>query len=168
MKHFSSCISPEGRFLYGIHKPAYSVTNLRVEEKIERLGTLDDRIAVNNKKNYPKSNLSIEKADWIFEIPNAFPFRGVTFIDKEWADASAANYGRIGLPPRKEVSFSQLLTQSGTDPDLLEKLPAPVLLALATCSTDPEYLRRIAAISCAIDFAPIDDPSGFHYRKSHR
>jgi hypothetical protein len=168
MKYFTSCISPKGRFRYGIHKPAYSVTNLRVEEKIEQLGTLQERVAVNNKANYPESNLTIEKADWIFEIPNALPFRGATFIDKEWADASANNYSRIGLPPRQEVSFSRLLTSTGIDPGLVEKLPAPLLLALATCSTDPEDLRRLAARSCAIDYDADSNPIGLHYRKDHR
>jgi hypothetical protein len=168
MKHYYSCVSPKGCFHYGIHKPAYNVANLRVNEKIEHLGTLDDLIAVSNRGNFPEANLEIEKADWIFEIPNAFPFRGTTFIDKEWADASASNSSRINLPPRKEVSFSQALSRSEIDPEFLDKLPAPMLLSLATCSTDPEDLRRIATLSCAMEFADNGDPLGLHYRKGPR
>lgn len=168
MKHFHSCISPAGCFHYGIHKPSYRVTNLRVEEKIKRLGTFTNRITVDNTRNYPEADPTIEKADWIFEIPNPFPFRGTTFIDKEWADTSASNYGRIGLPPRQEASFSELLSRTCSDPGLLEKLPAPVLLALATCSTDPEDLRRIATLCCAIDYAEDGNPIGLHYREGLR
>jgi hypothetical protein len=168
MSHFPSCISPEGRFRYGIHKPAYSVTNLRVNEKIQELGTLKDSIAVDNTRNFPEADVTVEKADWIFEIPNPFPFRGTTYIDKEWADASANNYGRIGLPLRKDVSFSDLLTRTGTDTCLLEKLPTPLQLALATCSTDPEDLRRLAAHCCELDYATDGAPTGLHYKKGHK
>ena len=168
MTPFSSCVAPTGRFLYGIHKPAYSVANLRVTQEIQNLGTLDDRTAVDNTRNFPPEDLSVAKADWIFEIPNPFPFRGATFIDKEWADASADNYGRIGLPARKDVSFSKLLSQTGTEAGLLEKLPPPLLLALATCSTDPEDLRRLAAMSCDLDYAADGRPIGLHYKKDHR
>lgn len=135
MKHFHSCISPSGCFHYGIHKPSYSVTNLRIEEKIERLGMLDDQIAVDNTRNYPEADPTIERADWIFEIPNPFPFRGTTFIDKEWADASASNYSRIRLPPRQEASFSELLSRTGSDPGLLESSPP------LSCSPWPPALR---------------------------
>ena len=165
MSHFPSCISPEGRFRYGIHKPAYSVTNLRVDEKIQELGTLQGRIAVDNTRNFPEANVTVAKADWIFEIPNPFPFRGATYIDKEWADASANNYSRIGLPLIKDVSFSDLLTQTGIDPDFLEKLPAPLLLALATCSTDLDDLQRLAALSCDLTYAADGTPTGLHYIK---
>ena len=165
---FSSCVSPEGRFLYGIHKPAYAVTNLRVNQEIQKLGTLDDRTAVDNTRNFPESDLTVAKAHWIFEIPNPFPFRGTTFIDKEWADASADNYGRIGLPARKDVSFFDLLSRTGTDTGLLEKLPGPLLLALATCSTDPKDLQRLAALSCDLEYAADGTPIGLHYKKNHR
>jgi hypothetical protein len=168
MSHFPSCISPEGRFQYGIHKPAYTVTNLRVQLRIQKLGTLPDRSAVDNRMNFPEANLTVTQADWIFEIPNPFPFRGATFIDKEWADASANNYGRIGLPARKDVSFSDLLIQTGTDTGLLEKLPAPLLLTLATCSTDPEDLQRLAALCCDLDYAADGTPTGLQYKKGRR
>jgi hypothetical protein len=168
MKQFPSCIAPEGRFQYGIHKPSYHVANLRAEAKIRQLGTLSDQTALNNAANYPQGSLNVDNADWIFEIPNAFPFRGTTFIDKEWADASADNYDRIRLPPRPEVSFSGLLARNSVDQALLEELPAPLLLALATTSTDPEDLRRLAARSCAMNFGPDGTPSGLVYGQGPR
>jgi hypothetical protein len=168
MRNFPSCVTPEGHFHYGIHKPAYTAANLRLEEKIQCLGTLPDQALVDNRKNFPENDVSVEAADWIFEIPNPFPFRGVTFIDKEWADASARDDSRISLPSRPEVSLSTLLTQTKTDPDLLEKLPAPMLLALATCSTDPDDLKRLAKLSCAINFANGDKPISLQYTKDNR
>ena len=168
MKQFSSCVAPGGRFYYGIHKPAYPVANLRAGEKIRQLGMLPDRTPLTNAANYPAEDLQVDNADWIFEIPNAFPFRGATYIDKEWADASAGNYDRIGLPPRQEVSFSDLLDRTGTDAGLLEKLPAPLQLALATTSTDPEDLRRLATLSCAMDFAADGTPAGLLYQHGPR
>ncbi len=168
MKHFSSCVTPQGRFRYGIHKPAYTVTNLRFDQKIKKLGILPDRTGFDNQRNFPERDVVIEKADWIFEIPNPFSFRGATFIDKEWADASAADYGRIGLPGRPEVSFSDMLAENDADPTLLEKLPAPLLLALATSSTDKTDLERLAKLSCAMDFADDGTPTGLHYAKDSR
>ncbi len=168
MRHFPSCVTPTGRFRYGIHKPAYTVTNLRPEEKIRRLGTLPDHSPVDNRSNFPDGDVPVGQADWIFEIPNPFPFRGVTFIDKEWADASAEDDARIRLPPRQEVSFSEVLTESATDPDLFDKLPAPMLLALATCSTDRNDLIRLAEMSCDIVKADDGTPTGLTYTEDSR
>ena len=98
MKRLRTCIVPGGRFQYGLHKPAYTVTNLRAAAKIESLGITDENDPVSNEKNYPEGNVEVKGADWIFEIPNPFPFRGRTYIDKEWADASARHPERIRLP----------------------------------------------------------------------
>ena len=38
MKRLQSCVTPSGEFIYGIHKPSYSVTNLRQDTRIEILG----------------------------------------------------------------------------------------------------------------------------------
>ncbi len=156
-----SCITPEGKFIYGIHKPAYSVSNVRPEEKIACLGAFEDGSTKTNAGNYPQKDIKVEQADWIFEIPNALPFRGTTYIGKEWADASAENYDRIRLPAREPVSFSSLPAQ--TDTDLLEKLPRPLQLALATCSTDSRDLTRLAALSCDFILDTAGVPTGLRY-----
>ena len=98
----------------------------------------------------PQGNVEVNDADWIFEIPNPFPFKGRTYIDKEWADASANNPERISLPQPERVSFSEILQQSNIDKSLFERLPTPLLLALATCSTDPQDLKKLAELSCEI------------------
>ncbi len=160
-----SCVTPDGKFIYGIHKPAYSVANVRPSEKIAILGTLDTGTPITNEGNYPQENLKVEKADWIFEIPNAFPFRGTTYIDKEWADASAKNYDQIRLPDRETVSLSDLLSQESMATDFLEKMPRPLQLALATCSTDPHDLKRLAELSCEFDMDETGTPEGLRYNE---
>ena len=167
MKNFPSCVTPDGQFHYGIHKPSYTAANLRRDENIQHLGKLPDQTPVDNQKNFPQGDVQVESADWIYEIPNPFPFRGVTFIDKEWADASAENDSRIKLPPRPEVSLSTILTKTQTDPGLLEKLPASMLLALATCSTDPDDLKRLADLSCAISYTNDHRPAGLQYAEDN-
>jgi hypothetical protein len=80
---------------------------------------------------------------------------------------AAKDDSRIGLPSRPEVSFSSLLRQSKTEPDLLEKLPIPMLLSLATCSTDPEDLRQLAEMSCDIEHDGDNKPMGLLYAKDN-
>lgn len=150
MKRLETCITPQGTFQYGIHKPSYCVTNLRQAASIEDLGVTEDNVRVDNGPNFPKENISVIRADWIFEIPNPFPCKGRTYIDKEWADASAANPERIRLPQPEPVSLSAALQRNNIDQSLFTDLPNPVLLALATCSTDPQDLQKLAELSCDI------------------
>lgn len=166
MSNFRSCVTPEGRFVYGIHKPQYRVTNLRPNvTPVTKLGELEDNSPVDNNRNFPDGDVQVENADWIFEIHNPFPFKGATFIDKEWADASASEYERIRIQPPEQVSMSSVLESSGIDHGLFSKLPAPVLLALATCSTDPEDLLRLADLSCSFSKNEGGHITGLKYRK---
>ncbi len=165
MKRLETCITPQGTFQYGIHKPSYRVTSLRQTAKIEDLGVTAQNERVTNEKNFPKENITVTSADWIFEIPNPFPCKGRTYIDKEWADASAAHPERIRLPQPEPVSLSKVLRRNNIDQALFIDLPNPVLLALATCSTDPQDLQKLAELSCDI----IKDgqiPTGLRYTKT--
>jgi hypothetical protein len=165
MNRIRTCVTPDRLFVYGLHKPAYRVCNLRAAKVVERLGALDGLTALDNQGNYPDGPLSIGKADWIFEIPNPFPFRGTTFIDQEWAEASAADFRRMGLPRGDQVSMSETLGKAGVAVSLISQLPAPILLALATCSTDPRDLVQLAELSCDIEKDEAGVPSGLRYRK---
>lgn len=167
MKRLQTSITPEGTFQYGIHKPAYSVTNLRQDTKIENLGLTATNEPVNNESNYPPDNVEVTNADWIFEIPNPFPFRGRTYIDKEWADASAANPEKIQLQSPDPVSLSDTLVENGVDSTLFSKLPPPLLIALATCSTDPEDLIKLAEMSCEI-IKEAGNAAGLRYNKDKK
>ncbi|WP_458778072.1 hypothetical protein [Desulforhopalus sp. 52FAK] len=155
MKRIESCVTPEGEFKYGIHKPSYSVTNLRDTKVLDTLGKDLHGAVVENSRNYPDFNVTVDGADWIFEIPNPFPFNGRTFIDKEWADSSAENYDRICIKAPETVSLSSTLAEERIDPAIIEKLPQPLLLGLATSSTDAEDLVRLAKISC--EFVEINE-----------
>lgn len=163
MKKLRTCITPEGRFRYGIHKPSYTVANLRQDTRPAILGLSTDNEEVGNERNFPQGNIPVPEADWIFEIPNPFPFRGTTYIDKEWADASAINPDKIGLPPAPQVSLSTTLKKTDAH-SLFEQLPDPLLLALATCSTDPADLIRLAELSCDI-IKENEQPAGLRYLK---
>lgn len=165
MNRIRSCVTPEGKFIYGIHKPEYTVTPLRQETTIEPLGHLQDQSTVDNSRNFPSKQVLVDKADWIFEIPNPFPFKGVTYIDKEWADASARDYDRIRLAEPQPVSMSETLSTSGVSSDFLKSMPEPVLLALATCSTDPKDLISLAEIACAIEMNEDGEATGLGYER---
>lgn len=169
MNELRTCITPAGRFRYGIHKPAYTVTNLRQETNLALLGLTADDERVDNARNYPKDNVAVPDADWIFEIPNAFPFKGATFIDKEWADASAARPERIRLPDPPAVSLARVFLEKGIDRSLIGKLPEPLLLALATSSTDPADLIQLAELSCEfVGDRDRNEPLGLRYLKDEK
>jgi len=165
MSNLRTCVTPQQHFIYGVHKPAYTVGNLRKGKKIESLGTVAGQSGLDNSPNFPDGPVSVGQADWIFEIPNPFPFRGTTFIDQEWADACAADYDRIGLPRKEPVSLTSTLQQSGISSSLFGQLPAALLLALATCSTDPHDLVRLAELSCAIEKDASGTVVGLAYRQ---
>lgn len=166
MKHIRSSVTPEGKFVYGIHKPRYTVTNLRNNTRIQSLGHMDGSTEVDNARNFPADDVKVTNADWIFEIPNPLPFKGVTYIDKEWADANARDYNRIRIKASEPVSFSTLLETTNSDKSLLKQLPEPMQLALATCSTDPEDLKTLAEISCEIEKNDKGKVTGLGYKKA--
>jgi len=41
-KSYYNCVTPPGKFIYGIHKPSYPVANLRRDTRIEALGIFQD------------------------------------------------------------------------------------------------------------------------------
>ena len=141
-------ITPEGNFCYGLHQPSYQVKNLRSRTKLEELGKTEADAPVDNRINYPASDIDVPEADWIYEVPNPFPFRGTTFIGKGWADRAAEDYQRIRLHPPAVVSFSNFSRDNGLSSKLISKLPRPLLLSLATTSTDPQDLIQLAELSC--------------------
>jgi len=163
MKSIRTCVTPEGRFVYGIHKPSYRVKNLRRDTTIDHLGRSQTGFPIDNHPNFPQGDIDVETADWIFEIANPFPFRGTTFIDKEWADISSDNYQHISLAPIKAVSLNKILRRHTINQELIKELPEPVLFSLATCSTDPEDLIHLAEISCTFEKNKDEQPVGLQY-----
>ena len=173
--YLQTCVSPSGKFVYGLHKPAFRVTNLREHDSLAALGVLENGNVHDNHVNFPPGDLVEEHSDWIYEISNPLPFRGRTYICKSWADARARDLSLISLPPAPEVSYARyaedvLAKQAGSLPpsELYKQLPEPLLLALASSSTDPEDLKQLARLSCVF----VDDPTsgapvGLQYRTNN-
>ncbi len=155
-----TCVSSEGRFVVGMHKPCFQVENLREHNYISCIGALADGCEIRNNINFPDRNINAEEADIIYEIPNAFSFRGTTYINSAWADRNADNPEKISLPARPKVNFSENLTQwlktkglsRKNAEDIFEIMPQPLLIALADTSSNPEELAALARMSCSFIF----------------
>lgn len=143
-----SGVRPDGSFAWGLHRPSFSVHNQRIADQVMPLGATPDGSPVDNRANFPPDTIPVERADGVYEIPNALPFRGVTYIGQRWADASAENSGGIGLPSREPCSFLKemaAVVAGGQTPEaIVAALPQPLKLALATTSTASEDLVALA------------------------
>ncbi|MBS3809353.1 MAG: hypothetical protein KGY38_04255, partial [Desulfobacterales bacterium] len=157
MNFMHTCVSCEGNFIYGIHSPAFRVKNLRANDRIYNLGEFEDGSACGNRINFPAGDIDVPTAGPVFEVPNAFAFRGVTYINKKWADENAQDpVGLIRLPGSPDVSFSSVLSawkdgKSASNEEkmnMLLALPGPLRLALAETGTDPDDLVCLAQMAC--------------------
>lgn len=158
-----TCVSPQKQFVFAIHKPSYSVKNLRSRSQCEKLGVDQEGSPVLNHRNYPDCDVNVARADWIYEIANPFPFRGTTYIGKTWADRSAENPDRIRVEQPPAISLHTCFNKHRIDPSVIAALPRPLLLGLATTSTDPNDLILLAKNSCDFEFDEIGQPAGLHY-----
>lgn len=164
-----TCVSPEGKFVYGVHRPGFHIENLRKNDGVRPLGWDKNSVPVENTANFPEGHVDEDKADTIYEIPNPFPFRGSTYIASGWADARAKDPRSIRLTFPGPLSFSGSLRKSlGEKADLdavFTALPQQVLLTIATESGDEEELERLAAMCC--DFKPdIHEPKGLLFSRN--
>lgn len=172
MKPPRTCVGEDGRFIVGIHRPEFHVKNLRDNEYPAGLGKSDDGTLVGNEVNFPTQDLHEPGADIIYEIPNAFPFRGTTYINSAWADAKAKDPETIRIQDPEPCSFLNKTaafqkTVPADKTALFDLLPHPLLIALAQCSTDPEELVLLAKKSCNILLDPdTHEPVGIGYKKT--
>ena len=152
-----TCVSPGGKFIYCLHKPSFKTVNLREKDLLQVLGLDAADNPVDNSLNFPAGDVDEPHGTWIYEIPNPFPFRGTTYIDKNWADTKAADPLAISLPEPGPTSMTDFLVKvlrcgKGGAKDVINEafaeLPETVLLALAATSTDPQDLLRLAELSC--------------------
>jgi len=152
-----TCVTPEGRFIYGIHRPYFKVANLRQNDFLQVLGLDEADNPVDNTRNFPAGDVEESQGNWIYEIPNSFPFRGTTYIDKSWADDKAADPLAIRLPKSKPTSMTDFLSRIlrcgkvGNLDSIREnfaELPDTVHLGLASTSTDPDDLIFLAELAC--------------------
>jgi hypothetical protein len=173
MNKLRTCVSPSGQFIYGVHRPCFRAENLRENDYLSALGHFRDGQIRENHDNFPPHAVEEPHADWIYEVPNPFPFRGTTYIIKSAADRNAQNPSGISLPKPSEVSLSRSVRKWAGDDhlppdkldDFFEAMPEPLLLALAANSTDPEDLIRIAEYSCEFVRDPVSGrPTGLFYK----
>jgi len=114
------------------------------------LGRDEDGREVVNLKNFPDGDVIEPAGVPIFEVANPFPFRGATYIKKDWADKRAGNHQEIRLAEPPKCSMNDFLEKwcQGDAEAAAKDLPRPVLLALAACSTDPEDLTALGRMAC--------------------
>ncbi len=169
-----TCVEPEGRFRWGVHRPQFKVANFRKGDEIGALGTTEDGCDYQNLANFPQRAVEELDADWIFEIPNAFPFRGVTYICKSWADEKAVNPAAIRLPGKTDISLNRTVAQWSDDgkneyslQHIVDTLPDSLRIALASTSTDPKDLICLAGCCCEFVYNKAGDrPIGLKYRSN--
>ena len=139
-----TCVAPSGEFVYCIHKPQFTVSNLRENDHIADLGNTLNQETVTNADNFPENDVQAIATNWIFEIPNVFPFMGATFILKSKADQTTGGHNPfsdlLGNPP-----------QGWNDVDL-EAQSRSALLALASTSTNSGLLAKLAERSCRFTY----------------
>ena len=168
-----TCIRPTGRFQVGLHRPAFHVDNLRQESHVGPLGELEDGSPVTNPVNFPENAVDEPCAHPIYEVANAFPFRGTTFINTAWADAKAARPDTIRIPAPEPCSFLQNMAGADKELDtaakdkLLATLPRPLRRALAQASTDTEELSLLARQVARLVIHPdTHRPTGMGYTQA--
>lgn len=143
-----TCVSSAGRFIFGLHRPHFTADNFRETDRLADLGTLPEGARHRNTHNFPCGPVHEPAADWIFEVPNALPFRGTTYIGKTWADARARKPETIALPEAPEISFFEGHTDERAATRAIRNLPRPLQLALAVTSTDARDLCALAHVAC--------------------
>lgn len=115
---------------------------------------------VTNDINFPQGDLSIENANTIYEVPNAFPFWGTTYILGKIAE----NNGSIGLDfsfePHGQTRFSDI---QGLKYLNVSMLPRPILLAIAQTCTNPEILIKLCPFAAEFEYSEEGTPSGLKF-----
>lgn len=179
MTRLRTCVGENATFIVGVHQPSFDVTNFRRSDYLKPLGRMEDGTIVRNDANFPENDLSEPAADTIYEIANAFGFRGTTYINTAWADAKTGHPEKIMIPRPGECSFLKQFNASPFNPGLpadksavLDLLPHPLLVTLANVSTDPEELKALALKACNIQFDFLEDataagePVGIMYKRN--
>ncbi|MBF0241622.1 MAG: hypothetical protein HQK64_03995 [Desulfamplus sp.] len=168
LKSLRSCVSEDGQFIVGIHRPAFNIELLRQNRYIEPLGMLPDGSEVKNGINFPDRCVNEPNADIIYEIYNPFSFRGTTYINSAWADQKAGRAELIKLPSPPPCSLNQMFTNFMSDSscfsNFLSKLPYPLKIALAQSTTDKGDLIALLPFCCTILYDDIKNPSGLLFK----
>ncbi len=163
---YKTSVSPEGSFRVGIHRPQYSVVNLRARQHLLDLGRDEQQNPVENTANFPTGDVDITSSRPVYEIRNAFPFRGCTYIDSGRADSRAKKPGSIRLQwPEKGSLLSLLLDHLDMESagSIIKELPQHVKNELAQNSADQDELKLLAMGCCHLLFDEEGVPTGMRY-----
>lgn len=162
-----TCVASSGEFIYGIHKPQFTAFNLRENDYIVSLGNTVEQATINNADNFPEKSVHITSSTWIFEIPNAFPFVGATFILKSKADRRADDCNPFKREKKQSSDLVSTKLLEDIDEGPIERQRQASLLALAKTSTDPNVLVKLAERSCRFTYDEKSRlPSGMIYEKT--
>ncbi len=173
METIRSGVDPKGFFVWGIHNPSYSVINIRRRDFIFPLGHCIDGETITNEINFPSEHIiNVKDAQAVYEIPNAFPFWGTSFVLKDKADKLSITPEEISLLPKTDSIFKDnwklikdLIT--GKDGYSLKDLPRAILLTIAICCKDEKLLCEIAKLTCKLEFSSNSNiPTGISYKKT--
>ena len=160
-----TCVSTTGVFVFGIHKPQFSAFNLRETDHIVSLGQVGKGETVRNVGNFPEDDVTASSSSWVYEIPNAFPFMGATFILKSSADRCIEDCN----PFRRTETHAIGSLSEGTVEKRVEKeqIHGPCRLALAKTSSDPKFLEQLAEQSCRFTYdKKSGKPNGMCYERT--
>ncbi len=158
-----TCVHPDGRFIFGIHRPDYHVINTRINTRIMGLGVTDQGEKVKNQVNFPQGDLEITGAQPIYEIPNAFPFWGTTYILGDVAMKRAESKEVLSLSPSGKTSFSEWEDLRGLSPG---DIPRPVALAIAQTCKSSELLEMLLPLAAVFQRDDSGQIIGLRYERA--
>jgi len=168
-----TCIDPSGAFICALHQPSYKVVNLRQTDALAVLGHDSDGNAINNQVNFPRGDLVINNAGRVYEIPNAFPFWGATYILYDQAeqlskDPKLLRFRRCDEESNKRSPLLKdllngCLKGSNGKAYSLKDFSRPLLLSLAQTSRDSELLKAMAHLTCKFELDDNGNPVGVKY-----
>ncbi len=160
---------PDGRFRVGVHQPEYTVHNLREHSFHATLGQLPDGRRMDNAANFPEGDIAVKAGHPVYEITNALPFRGCTYIDAGWAAPRAFDPAFIAIKRQAPLSLRKHLASQGLDAARAQQcimdLPLQLRYALAATSTDAQELVWLAETCCTFTHGDNGSPSGLLYEE---
>jgi len=162
VRELRTCVDPSGRFTAGIHRPSYRVANLRISDCNLILGKTETGKDVDNRVNFPTGDLLIRDADRVYEIPNAFPFWGVTYILGRIAEENGAQHAGFSFKPAGSRHFPDPCDLDDID---LSKLPRALLLTIAQTCTDPVLLSRLTPMAASLVLSDSGEPCGLRFQE---
>jgi len=167
MTKLQTSVRPGGTFRVGVHCPSYSVKNLRQSNYLFELGKTEDGSVIDNKGNFPDSDVHVKGTKKIYEIRNPFAFRGCTYIDSGWAVSRAKDPLSISIEQPERGSLVTTLLKNGVSPEqvdeILKDLPRSTLLGLAQTSGNSAELIQLVNNCCTLLFDEQGTPTGICY-----